>query len=747
MVASLERGTCNREVSVLLSNISTRKVVLTGFIVGILLTTYPSIQNFGNPLLHSNPISETSFHPSVVLSSIVIESDADFEMWGFPGNGSSNNPYLIANYTIETDGIAILVRQTEAYFRIENCTVHSNSYGYGTGIYLFQSNNSELKNNTISGFSSGIIASRVESLNVTKNVLTHSLLGLNFSQVEDFSICDNSIIDFDTGILMDQVEPGSIYFNTIDDCTTGIHATHVDDTIISDNIISNCDTGVLLENGEDLILHNNSLSSIIDYGIFTSELDYTDIFSNVITGPNYGLYLSFGNTFNVSFNNISSCTNGIYLRTISMGTIYMNRVTDCSGDGIFLRSSSNDQVANNTVFWNSEVGVYLEGSSSINVTGNEIGWNSIRNAQDSIGTTTLAAINNIWADNAYSDYTGTEDYAIAGNSFSVDSSPHYIGMIQGMDDFSTELGDATLLQWNVSGLRIKNYQLYCDDNLLSSGIFNESEIIFETYSDSVGINEYKLTVTTSSEIQTSDTVFVETVDTTNPNWNSEYDEYIVESGNYFILDVEASDLSGIDYYWINDTSRFNISESGLIMSSAILDLGLYRLTVRAYDPYDNYCEEILSVIIQDTIAPTIEDVGNVTIQENESITLEWISSDRNPASYEIYLNNELVTSQTWNLEQEKIEITFEYLEPGVYSVLVIIYDKGGNSAQDDLLLIVEPVSTPSTSTTTSVTPSTTSSTTPTDNLSTVIVTIGVSGAAIVILLIVFREKIISGPSE
>lgn len=92
-------------------------------------------------------------------------------------------------------------------------------------------------------------------------------------------------------------------------------------------------------------------------------------------------------------------------------------------------------------------------------------------------------------------------------------------------------------------------------------------------------------------------------DTTSPNWNPTPSNYVIKFGDDLIYDLGATDLSGIDHWWINDTTHFSIDENGTITNVLALNGGEYWLEVRAYDPYDNYCTYIIRITVETTPTP------------------------------------------------------------------------------------------------------------------------------------------------
>jgi len=96
------------------------------------------------------------------------------------------------------------------------------------------------------------------------------------------------------------------------------------------------------------------------------------------------------------------------------------------------------------------------------------------------------------------------------------------------------------------------------------------------------------------------------IDTTPPSISPEITAtQILEYGNIYIFDINASDLSGIDHWWINDSIDFIINDIGVITTKNPLSLGDYQLEVRVYDIYNNFESSSFLIQVEDTIEPII----------------------------------------------------------------------------------------------------------------------------------------------
>jgi len=113
-----------------------------------------------------------------------------------------------------------------------------------------------------------------------------------------------------------------------------------------------------------------------------------------------------------------------------------------------------------------------------------------------------------------------------------------------------------------------------------------------------------------------------------PTWDQVPSDQAVEFGAQFRLDLNASDPSGISYYWVNDTARFSMYPNGTVVSTVSLSVGTYWLEVRAYDPYDLYITATISIAVDDTTAPTwTQPVTDRYVEFGNSLRYDINASD------------------------------------------------------------------------------------------------------------------------
>ncbi|MFW9880036.1 MAG: hypothetical protein ACFFG0_43735, partial [Candidatus Thorarchaeota archaeon] len=140
-----------------------------------------------------------------------------------------------------------------------------------------------------------------------------------------------------------------------------------------------------------------------------------------------------------------------------------------------------------------------------------------------------------------------------------------------------------------------NYTLYFT--------INKDGVITNTLSIPVG--EYWLEVRAYDPYSNfcNATIKITVEDTISPTWDQVPINQVIEYGTTLSYDLNASDLSGILSYWINNTSNFNMSADGLLTNITALIAGTYWIEVRAYDPYDNFCTKIIKIIVEEPKHP------------------------------------------------------------------------------------------------------------------------------------------------
>jgi hypothetical protein len=181
----------------------------------------------------------------------------------------------------------------------------------------------------------------------------------------------------------------------------------------------------------------------------------------------------------------------------------------------------------------------------------------------------------------------------------------------------------------------------------------------------------------------------------------------VEFGQSFSYDLNATDSSGIDSWWLGDDTYFSIDSNGSITERAPLDVGIYTFSVFVNDTLGNTLSCSVLVLVSDTTAPVWA-----------SLPMNQVISQDQPLDYQLSALD-LSGISTWHvndtahfsIDSEGHLRNIVGLAPGVYWVNITVSDIYGNNLSTSISITVSSSSTTTTTTTTTTTPTTTTTTT------------------------------------
>nr|KXH76973.1 MAG: hypothetical protein AM324_13250 [Candidatus Thorarchaeota archaeon SMTZ1-83] len=170
-----------------------------------------------------------------------------------------------------------------------------------------------------------------------------------------------------------------------------------------------------------------------------------------------------------------------------------------------------------------------------------------------------------------------------------------------------------------------------------------------------------------------------------PTWIQPSSNQVVELGEVFEYDLNATDPSGIGEWTVDDTLRFSVDSQGVIHSVGTLSVGTYDLTVYVSDILGNVLSGEITVTVEDTTPP------------------EWIIVPSNRViAYGSQLEYQLSASDLGGIDQWRVNDTsnFEITENGLllsmhilrvgeYGLIVTATDPSGNSLQCEFLVRIE----------------------------------------------------------
>ncbi len=364
-----------------------------------------------------------------------------------------------------------------------------------------------------------------------------------------FIISDCSLkgasVDPGSGICFNNVSNGEVTNNTSNNSYYGVYMFHSDFNILRDNTCNdNAGNGIRLYESDNNTISNNDCSFNDLYGIYLVYSNSNEIANNLCNDTRCGVCFSLSN-FNVITNN--TCTNnvcGIRGYADSRFSIIANNTSTDNTNGIRLDTASDFTVVNNT-FVNNSYGVYLYNSVSCTV------WN------------------NTCKDNMYGIYVYT--YAATND-----------------------------IQWNVFA-----------DSSLQNGYDNGTANFFDYnyWSDYTGddvnldyIGDTPYPIIGIGNHDQHPLMFPP--DQTTISWVESPISWIIDLGESFRYDLNATAYAGIDFWWLNDTAFFDIDQSGVITNTTLLPLGVFGLQVMVNNTDGYILSGVFTVTVIDGSLPT-----------------------------------------------------------------------------------------------------------------------------------------------
>jgi parallel beta-helix repeat protein len=657
----------------------------------IILPVYEDTRSpFSQAPLQSPSIENSTFVAYIPHNPIYIDGDDGFgDDW--PGEGTKDKPYIIEGLHIKSNVFCIKIVGTSSYFVIRDCLLENrDAIVDGNGIQIERVSNGVIERCIIDGMSTGIRLLKSQEINVSSCQITKGKGGVRLEKVQFSEVRRCDISEFDYGIYASKVDYSSLNNNSVKTTTNGIIIDSCRETSISRNMIQTADQGLSL---------------------YTSEM--LNASSNVIADVRTGTFLKFTHSSFVVKNDIRDGSYGIFLESSDGNEVDSNHITDVRSTALYVIYSWNNNFTRNEITDNAGAGIYLYDSADSVLYANFIGYNLMGDAFDYVGPATKSHSNS-WDDghgvgNVWGEISTFTPFSIAGDRGSIDHYPVPILTTGNPSGFTVEAGLSFTITWNASAVRPHYYSVEQDDIVIEETLWDGKPIDVVITSLDPGVYRFTLIVNSTYGRDTRSTIEVTSIDTTPPEWIEPPVSRVIEYGTRLMMMIEASDLYGISKYWVNDTAHFNMDANGNLEDADILVLGTYHIEIRAYDPSLNFISEKIIITVQDTLAPGIVGSGDITYTEGETgNTISWIISDGNPSLYQVYRNDELVEEGDWTELVHTLDLLVDGLSHGTYVYRLDLYDQAGNSASDEVTVIVNAETT---ETTTDTTPTQTTDTT------------------------------------
>jgi parallel beta-helix repeat protein len=361
---------------------------------------------------------------------IIIQSDADFANQGWPGNGTQENPYHIADLIITVMGECVQISNTRVHFVVSNCWMEKESGPeVDIGIILTNVTNGFIANMTLFNLDFGAIILSSEANDLLNNTCTNTDTGLWISNSNTTRLINTTCTNTYTGIEVLNSDTTSLINNTCTDTNRGISVRESNAIGIINNTCSNSDFGLLIFDSSATQIINNTIknsdyfgceiypvndnilanNSLVNCGFFFGSWDSmggtptmggvgsivdveAQITGNFVNHRPLILWLwRVGGTVplgggqvillncsrvTVQDQNLNNASIGVFLCFTTHSSVFNNTCTGHSANGIRIQNCVNISVNNNLCTNNSRSGITLDQSMDTLLTDNMCNHNS-----------------------------------------------------------------------------------------------------------------------------------------------------------------------------------------------------------------------------------------------------------------------------------------------------------------------------------------------------------------------------------
>ncbi len=239
------------------------------------------------------------------------------------GEGTYSDPYVIEDLVINGggSGSCILIENSTAYFRIENCTLYNSGSGWtDAGIRLVYVNKSRLIDNNCSSNYVGIQLYNSTANTISGNTANDNYYGIDLGDSNNNTVSGNNANDNYYGIIIGYSINNTVSENTVNNnIWEGIFLIDSNNNTVSGNNANSNYRGILLENGDYNNISENTANNNHDEGIFLIESNNNTVSVNTANNNVYGIYL-----WKSDYNKV--------LGNIFLGNDECIREADCEGN-------------------------------------------------------------------------------------------------------------------------------------------------------------------------------------------------------------------------------------------------------------------------------------------------------------------------------------------------------------------------------------------------------------------------------
>jgi len=151
----------------------------------------------------------------IVNSPVTISGNDDFVAQGWPGVGTEEDPYIIADLNIRGNPEGIVIENTDVHFVIRNCSVETNNIDDAVGIFLVSVKNAVIDDSSAGDAEWGIRLANCSNCEIVDCRVYNSNMGVLFQSVSSSTLLDTTTHECNFGVAVQETEDCSFHSNRI----------------------------------------------------------------------------------------------------------------------------------------------------------------------------------------------------------------------------------------------------------------------------------------------------------------------------------------------------------------------------------------------------------------------------------------------------------------------------------------------------------------------------------------------------
>ena len=262
----------------------------------------------------------------------------------------------------------------------------------------------------------------------------------------------------------------------------------------------------------------------------------------------------------------------------------------------------------------------------------------------------------------------------------------------------TETYDAQVLEfdllledrvsWELVDLAPSKYEIWNGEVLLHNGTWEhrQQRVVLENLTMFIPGITYNLTVKAYDKhgFTSRKQSFITFQDTLEPRINRIFNETkftLADEERLLGWTLQDQHLSSYSIYIDQELTKNESLEpvnKTVFLSLARLNFGTYNIRIVAKDSFGNLNFDSISIFINDETAPVIYAQKMLSFEYGTTVENNtWYAFDFNPSSYQIKLNNRLLESGNWSMN-EPLELPLKQLPIGTHQLELVVFDRANN---------------------------------------------------------------------